>query len=144
LCRNRKLNLAALRPIRNSTRKFLVLSRSKGQKNQPLEGLDIAYKWKRNSQKLKVKDAWFIRTDLCSLPVAIPYGIASLHAAYKKRMGIEEMFRDCKTGGYNIEGTSLREDRLIKIILLMMLAYSLAIFQGIEFRKNRCKNMYTA
>jgi hypothetical protein len=36
---------------------------------------------------LKVKDAWFILTDLGSLPVAL--------AAYKKRMGIEEMFRDC-------------------------------------------------
>jgi len=33
---------------------------------------------------LKVKDAWFILTDLGSLPVAI--------SAYKQRMGIEEMF----------------------------------------------------
>jgi hypothetical protein len=40
------------------------------------------------------------------LPVAI--------AAYNKRMGIEEMFRDCKTGGYNIEGTGLKGDRLIR------------------------------
>jgi hypothetical protein len=28
-------------------------------------------------------------------------------------MGIEEMFRDCKTGGYELEGTSLKGDRLI-------------------------------
>jgi len=42
----------------------------------------------------------FILTDLGSLPVAL--------AAYKKRMGIEEMFRNCQTGGYNIEGTGLR------------------------------------
>jgi len=39
---------------------------------------------KRNYQELKVKEAWFILTDLGSLPVAIPYGIASLHTAYKK------------------------------------------------------------
>ncbi len=49
-------------------------------------------------------------------------------AAYKKRMGIEEMFRDCKTGGYNLEGSGLKGDRLIKIILLMTLVYSSAIF----------------
>ena len=49
---------------------------------------------------MKVKDAWFILTDLGSLPLAI--------SAYKQRMGIEEMFRDCKTGGYNLEGSSLR------------------------------------
>ena len=61
-------------------------------------------------QGFKVKDAWFILTDLGSLSVAL--------AAYKKRMGIEEMFRDCKTGGYNIEGTGLRGESLIKMIML--------------------------
>jgi hypothetical protein len=66
----------------------------------------------------------FILTDLGSLPVAL--------AAYKKRMGIEEMFRDCQTGGYNIEGTGLRGNRLIKRIILMTIADSSAIFQGTE------------
>jgi len=42
----------------------------------------------------------FILTDLGSLPVALE--------AYKKLMGIEELFRNCQTGGYNIEGTGLR------------------------------------
>jgi hypothetical protein len=39
-------------------------------------------------------------------------------------MGIEEMFRDYNTGGYNIEGTGLKGERLIKIILLMAITYS--------------------
>jgi hypothetical protein len=99
------------------------------RKTRPVEGFDIACKWKRNYQGLKVKDAWFILTDLGSLPVAI--------AAYQKRMGIEEMFRDCKTGGYNIEGTGLKGDRLIKMILLMTIAYSSAIFQGTEIQKKQ-------
>ena len=42
---------------------------------------------------------------------------------------------DCKTGGYDLEGTSLKGNRLINIILLMTLAYSLAIFEGTELRK---------
>jgi hypothetical protein len=84
---------------------------------------------------LKVKDAWFILTDLGSLPVAI--------SAYKQRIGIEEMFLDYKTGRYNIEGNGLRGERLIKIILLMAIVYSSAIFEGTEMsEKNRCKNMY--
>lgn len=99
------------------------------RKSRPVLGFDIACKWKRNYQGLKVKDAWFILTDLGSLPVAI--------AAYKKRMGIEEMFRDCKTGGYNLEGSGLKGDRLIKIILLMALVYSSAIFQGTEIQKKQ-------
>ena len=63
------------------------------------------------------------------MPVAI--------AAYKKRMGIEEMFPDCKTGGYNLEGSGLRGDRLVKIILLMAIVYSSAIFQGTEIHKKQ-------
>ena len=54
------------------------------------------------------------------------------------------MFRDCQTGGYNIEGTGLRGDRLIKMILLMTIADSSAIFQGTELPKSRCKNMCLA
>jgi hypothetical protein len=60
---------------------------------------------------MKVKDAWFILTDLGSLSVAL--------SAYKQRMRIEEILRDCKTGGYNIEENGLRGDRLIKILMLM-------------------------
>ena len=58
-------------------------------------------------------------------------------AAYKKRMGIEEMFRDYKTGGYNIEGTGLKGERLIKINLLMAIAYISAIVQGTEIQKKQ-------
>ena len=56
------------------------------RKTNPVAGFDIACKWKRDYQGFKVKDPWFILTDLGSLPVAL--------ATYKKRMGIEEMFRD--------------------------------------------------
>ncbi|MEG5001157.1 hypothetical protein [Microcoleus sp. B4-D4] len=78
---------------------------------------------------IKVQDAWFISTDLGWLPSAI--------SADKQRMGIEEMFRDCKTGCYNLEGNSFRESRLTKMILLMVIAYSSAIFQGIEIQKKQ-------
>lgn len=47
------------------------------------------------------------------------------------------MFRDCKTGGYNLEGNSLKGDRLINIILLITIAYSSAVFQGTEIHKKQ-------
>jgi Transposase DDE domain len=94
----------------------------KVRKTKPLAGFDVACKWKRNYQGWTVDEAWFILTNLGSLPEAI--------AAYKQRMGIEEMFRDCKTGGYNLEGTGLIEDRLIKMILLMTIAYSRDLIEG--------------
>ena len=99
------------------------------RKTQPATGFDVACKWKRNYGAWKVDEAWFILTDLGSLSAAID--------AYKQRMGIEEMFRDCKTGGYDLEGTSLKGDRLINMILLMTLAYTWAIFQGTELKKKQ-------
>jgi hypothetical protein len=94
------------------------------RKTRPVVGFDVACKWKRNYPGLKVKDAWFILTDLGSLPEDL--------SAYKQRMGIEEMFRDCKTGGYNLEESGLRGEILIKMILLMAIVYTRAIFQGTE------------
>ena len=99
------------------------------RKTRPATGFDLACKWKRNYGGWKVNEAWFILTDLGSLPAAIN--------AYKQRMGIEEMFRDRKTGGYDLEGTSLKGDRLINMILLMTLAYTWAIFQGTELKKKQ-------
>jgi hypothetical protein len=99
------------------------------RKTRPATGFDLACKWKRNYGGWKVDEAWFILTDLGSLPAAIN--------AYKQRMGIEEMFRDCKTGGYDLEGTSLKGDRLINMILLRTRSYSSGIFQGTEMRKKQ-------
>jgi hypothetical protein len=38
-------------------------------------------------------------------------------------MGIKEMFRDYKSGGYYLEGTGLKGQRVIALILLIALAY---------------------
>jgi hypothetical protein len=99
------------------------------RKTRPVAGFDIACKWKRNYHGVEVKDAWFILTDLGSLALAL--------SAYKQRMGIEESYLDYQTGGDNIEGTGLRGNRLIKIILLMTLAYSAAVFEGNEIQKKQ-------
>jgi hypothetical protein len=41
-------------------------------------------------------------------------------------MGIEEMFRDYKSGGYYLEATALKCQRVMALILLIALAYSSA------------------
>jgi hypothetical protein len=45
-------------------------------------------------------------------------------------MGIEEMFRDYKIRGYYLEGTGLKNQRVMALILLIELAYSSAVMQG--------------
>ncbi|OLT62056.1 hypothetical protein BJP37_26525 [Moorena bouillonii PNG] len=65
----------------------------------------MAAKWKKKGSGFAPKDPWFILTNLKSLDLAI--------AAYKKRFNIEQMFRDLKTGGYNLEDTNVSDNRLI-------------------------------
>ena len=60
------------------------------RKTAPVSGFCLAAKWKRNYRNQTTKWPWYILTNLGSLTAAIQ--------AYKRRMGIEEMFRDCKVG----------------------------------------------
>jgi len=45
------------------------------------------------------------------------------------------MFRDFKSGGYNMESTNVSGERLISLILLMTVAYSLATFKGQKIKR---------
>ncbi|MHC5780093.1 MAG: IS4 family transposase, partial [Nostoc sp.] len=51
------------------------------------------------------------------------------------RFDIEEMFRDFKKGGYNLEDTKVSGERLISIILLISIAYTSATIQGQEIKR---------
>ena len=85
---------------------------------------NVACKWKRNYRRNQTTEGWFLLTNLSTLQAAI--------AAYQKRCGIECMFKDCKSGGYNLEGCHAIEARLSAIVLLIAIAYTSAIIQGID------------
>ena len=85
-------------------------------------GSNIVAKWKRKYRGIETKEAWFIITNLTSIDETID--------AYKKRFCIEEMFRDFKKGGYDLERTKLTGHRLTSLIILITLAYSIATFSG--------------
>ena len=97
----------------------------KGVKVTKIKGFtesNVMAKWKRTYRGVATEEAWFIITNLTSLAQTID--------AYKKRFGIEEMFRDFKKGGYDLERTKLTGNRLTSLILLITLAYSMATFSG--------------
>ena len=58
---------------------------------------------KKNIDLWAPEEGWFILTNLPDLKSAF--------AAYKKQFDIEEMFRDCKSGGYNLSATQVCENR---------------------------------
>jgi hypothetical protein len=96
-------------------------------KSQGFTSFNLACKWKRKILGVAPEEGWFILTNLDSLESAIAY--------YKKRFDIEEMFRDFKSGGYNLEGTNVSGERLIVLIILIAIAYTSATIQGKEIKR---------
>ena len=100
---------------------------------------NLAAYWKRKyKNKLEKADAtprrrqaqgnahqaepWYLLTNLNNFEEVI--------TIYRKRMGIEAMFKDCKTGGYNLEGSRANAQRLTNLILLIALAYTASVIKG--------------
>lgn len=83
---------------------------------------NLAVYWKRKYIKKAPKDPWYILTNLPTLKQAL--------AIYRCRWGIEQFFKDCKSGGYNLEDSRVNHTRFLALILLIALAYSLATLQG--------------
>jgi len=54
---------------------------------------DVAGYWKRKYRNNGTSEGWYLLTNVGSLKLAT--------ASFKCRSGIEAMFKDCKTGGYN-------------------------------------------
>lgn len=104
-------------------------------KTKGFAGVNLAAKYRRNYRRKSAKEPWYILTSLESLSTATK--------AYSRRMGIEEMFRDFKLGGYNLEITQVAGERLIALVLLISLAYCLSIFNGKSI-KNKGLSNYVA
>ena len=101
-------------------------------KQQGSVGFNVAYKWQRKILGIAPKEPWFILTNFETLELAI--------AVYKKRFDIEEMFRDFKKGGYNLEDTNVSGERLLKLVLLIAIAYTSATIQGQKIKHQGIQN----
>jgi hypothetical protein len=85
-------------------------------KEQGFGQFNLAAHWQKKSKKKTLNEGWYILTNLDSLDAALN--------AYKARSGIEAMFKDCKSGGYNLEDCKASEERLNRIVLLIAIAYT--------------------
>ncbi|RCJ39571.1 transposase [Nostoc minutum NIES-26] len=127
--------------------------RQKGQKFQPLSSIEIypgirqfypnvkftqkrgfgrfnlGVYWKRKYRGKQEKETWYLLTNLPDLNTALKI--------YGQRFGIEAMFKDCKTGGYNLEASQANPDKLVRLIFLIALDMTSAWLHGqrIKFQK---------
>jgi len=117
-----ELKNLGLAPGMSSFMKGVKLTKAQG-----FAGANLAAKWKRKYRGVSVKEGGFIVTNLKNLDAAIN--------TYKQRFDIEEMFRDGKTGGYNIEESKVSPSRLQAFMVLITLAYSITTLSGYKFKK---------
>jgi Transposase DDE domain len=91
-------------------------------KKKGFSRFNLAAYWKRKYRGKQEDEPWYLLTNLPDLKSAI--------GVYSQRYGIEAMFKDCKTGGYNLEGSQASPDKLIALIILIALAMTSAWLQG--------------
>lgn len=96
-------------------------------KGDGLGPFNIAVYWKRKYRPKGPKEPWYILTNLPTLKQTL--------AVYRCRWGIEQFFKDCKTGGYNLEDTKVNETRFLALVLLIAIAYSLATMHGQQMKQ---------
>lgn len=84
--------------------------------------VNIALYWSKATKRKKKDEGWYLINNLSNLKQTVK--------AYKKRMGIEAMFKDCKSGGYNLERCQGNDRRLLSLILLIAIAYTCAEKKG--------------
>ena len=73
---------------------------------------------KQKYRQTSIVEKWYILSNLSS-----PEKIKKI---YSQRMGIKAMFKDYKTGGYNLESAKANETRLSNWILLIVISYTLS------------------
>ncbi len=110
--------------------KSFFLYQVKFTKQSGFGKINLAGYWSQKTKKNKKDEGWYLITNLSSLKLAI--------TAYRKRMGIEAMFKDCKSGGYNLEQCQANKQRLLGLVLLIaitqcqrkLIAYTCSIQKG--------------
>ena len=87
---------------------------------------NVVVYWKRKYNNKQLPNPWYLLTNLENKDEVIKI--------FASRGGIEAMFRDCKSGGYNLEGSQGNAQRLTNLILLIAIAYTASCLVGLKIR----------
>jgi hypothetical protein len=88
----------------------------------------LAAYWKRKYRRKAATEGWYILTNLSQIEEVIK--------VYQARFGIEALFKDCKTRGYNLSGSKASIERLTRLVLLIAIAYTYACLNGDKTRRS--------
>ena len=91
-------------------------------KKKSFSRFNLAASWHKKYRVQQEDEPWCLLTNLPDLKGVI--------GVYSQRYGIEAMFKDCKTGGYNLEGCQASPEKLIALIILIALAMTSVWLRG--------------
>ena len=95
--------------------------------NNQKDRFNVVIYWRRKYKNKQLLSPWYLLTNLENKEEVIKI--------FSSRGGIEAMFRDCKSGGYNLEGSQGSQQRLTNLILLIAFAYTASCLKGLKIRK---------
>lgn len=90
------------------------------------ERFNVVVYWRRKYKNKQLPYPWYLLTNLENKEEIIKI--------FASRGGIEAMFRDCKSGGYNLEGSQANQERLTNLVLLIAIAYTASCLVGLKIR----------
>ena len=99
-----------------------VLVTEENKKNR----FNVVVYWRRKYKNKQLPNPWYLLTNIENKEEVIKI--------FASRGGIEAMFRDCKSGGYNLEGSQANPQRLTNLILLIAIAYTASCLVGLKIR----------
>ena len=92
---------------------------------------NIAIHYPKEHRGMPIEEGWFILTTLPNITTAVQ--------TYATRFQLEEMFRDYKSYGFNLELSQLDGSRFDAWFLLLTLVYSVLAFVGLSITKSHKK-----
>jgi hypothetical protein len=87
---------------------------------------NVVVYWRRKYKNKQLLNPWYLLTNLKDKEQIIKI--------FAARGGIEAMFRDCKSGGYNLEASQANQQRLTNLILLIAITYTANCLTGLKIR----------
>jgi Transposase DDE domain len=93
---------------------------------------NVALRWKRIYRTEPANEVWYLLTNLDSAELALQL--------YAKRFSIEGMFKDFKSGGYNMENCHVSDQRFIALVGLIAIAYTIATSRGEKIRAKKVQH----
>jgi hypothetical protein len=95
-------------------------------KEKRQDRFNVVVYWKRKYKNKQLPTPWYLLTNLENKEEVIKI--------FASRGGIEAMFRDCKSGGYNLEDSPANAQRLTNLILLIAISYTASCLTGLKIR----------